>query len=332
MLKRAVKSVINQFVALSGPQRWPGIEPRIWVLMYHRILPHAEAEKQHEEPGMYVSPATFEKHITWMLDYMTPVALSDWVYRVSQSKPLPQRSVAITFDDGWRDNYTHAYPILKKHNIPFTIFAVSGMIGSTKSFWPNQLSQLLSNQESNSDWPAGLEWLAEISSLKPGEVRTTEDISQVIQDCKQLSDRDIYRYLERAHAEEAENRESRTMLDWGELLEMQNSELLEVGCHTENHVRLLETLPKETIETEILNGKLLLEEKLNREVGLFCYPNGDISKKAHNVVVDNYQAAVTTQKGINNTTQNKFYLKRIGMHEDVSNSRTSFLARLSGWL
>ena len=280
---------------------------------------------------MYVTPESFEKHIGWLGDFITPVRLSTWIDRLAQGEPLPRRSVAITFDDGWHDNYTHAYPILKKHNIPATIFAVSGMIGTTRTFWPNRLSQLLSNQKFHTNWASGLEWLAEISPLKPHQLRSAEALSQVIHACKQLPDADIYGHLDAIQKEGIEGGDERTMLNWNEIAEMQNSGLVDIGCHTENHSRLLDTLSPELTEHEILSSKRALEERLNKTVDLFCYPNGDISPHAAKIVSSHYRAAVTTQTGINAIEQNLFELKRIGMHEDVSNSRSAFLARLSGW-
>ena len=331
MLKSVAKSIVNRFSALAGPQRWPLPQPRLWVLMYHRVLPRVEALAQREEPGMYVTPETFDLHLCTLVDGMTPVSLSDWVQRRADKQPLPHRAVAITFDDGWRDNYTHAWPVLKKYSVPATIFAVSGMIGTKRTFWPNRLMQLLSERNNIGEWPSGLEWLTDVSPVKPEQLTTPEALSDLVQACKRFSDIEMYKRLDALPETTTAASPMRTMLDWDEIREMQASGLVEIGSHTENHCRLLESLDAEIAGHEILASKRTLEDRLGGTVQSFCYPNGDVSALAARLVGENYRLAVTTQRGINGAKQDPYRLKRIGLHEDVANTRTAFLARLSGW-
>jgi len=262
---------------------------------------------------------------------MTPVSLSDWVQRRADNQPLPQRAVAITFDDGWRDNYTHAWPVLEKYSVPATVFAVSGMIGTVRTFWPNRLMQLLSERNNIGEWPSGLEWLEDISPVKPEQLTTPEALSDLVQACKRFTDIEMYKRLDALPQPAGSTGTVRTMLDWDEIERMQASGLVEIGSHTENHCRLLDSLAPETAEHEILASKRMLEERLGRRVRSFCYPNGDVSAHAAKLVTAHYRLAVTTQRGINGPRQNAYRLKRIGLHEDVANTRTAFLARLSGW-
>ncbi len=323
--------MLNRISALAGPQRWPLSQPRLWILMYHRVLPRAEALAQREEPGMYVTPETFDLHMRTLGEWMTPVSLSDWVRRRADNQSLPRRAVAITFDDGWRDNYTHAWPVLEKYSVPATIFAVSGMIGTARMFWPNRLMQLLAAREDKRQWPAGLEWLAEIAPMKPEQLTTPETLSELVQACKQFPDIELYKRLEAAPATTAAASAAQTMLNWEQIEQMQASGLVEIGSHTENHCRLLESLAPEKAEHEILASKRMLEERLGKSVQSFCYPNGDVSAHAAQLVTAHYRLAVTTQRGINGPNQDPYRLKRIGLHEDIANTRTAFAARLSGW-
>lgn len=299
--------------------------------MYHRVLPHTEAQEQQEEPGMYVTPETFALHIHCLKEIMTPISLSDWLARRSRGEALPTRAAAITFDDGWRDNYTHAWPMLNKYRIPATIFAVSSLIGTQRAFWPNRLMQLLAQHKGTTNWPPGLEWLAEISPVQPQQLTTPEAFSELVQACKQFPDTELYRRLDAVPENSAIITPARTMLDWDEIAEMRASGLVEIGCHTENHLRLLESLSLETTRHEILASKQALEDRLQQPVNLFCYPNGFVSPLAAEIVSANYAGAVTTERGINRSDNNAFELKRIGLHEDASNTRTAFMARLSGW-
>jgi len=91
------------------------------ILMYHRVVPD-DADVSGIEPGMYVRATTFARHIGWLKERWQVRTLGE-VLRAAPSqgeRPL----VAITFDDGWRDNLTVAWPILKAHGVAATIFLV----------------------------------------------------------------------------------------------------------------------------------------------------------------------------------------------------------------
>ena len=74
---------------------------------------------------------------------MYPVSVYDLVRCIMNKKELPLNAVAITFDDGYEDNYRKAYPILKKYNIPATIFLTTGYIGTSKIFWWDMLGEII---------------------------------------------------------------------------------------------------------------------------------------------------------------------------------------------
>ena len=69
-----------------------------------------------------------------------------------------------------------------------------------------------------------------------------------------------------------------------------------------------------------------------QEIDLFCYPNGETSSAAIDWVRRYYLGAVTIRSGWHTTADDPFLVRRIMLHEDVSRTRESFLARLSGWL
>ena len=95
------------------------------ILMYHYI--------NNEEPlrsRLGVSPESFERQMRFLRERnYNVVSLEELADLIKNKKKMPPKTVAITFDDGYLDNYTHAYPVLKKYNIPAAIFVVINRIG-----------------------------------------------------------------------------------------------------------------------------------------------------------------------------------------------------------
>lgn len=95
------------------------------ILMYHYI--------NDEEPlksKLGVSPSSFEKQMRFLRRHnYNIITLEELVNLIAGENKIPRKTVAITFDDGYLDNYTNAYPVLKKYNIPATIFVVINRIG-----------------------------------------------------------------------------------------------------------------------------------------------------------------------------------------------------------
>jgi hypothetical protein len=109
------------------------------IFTYHRVLPTAEANRLGVEPGMFVSPETFARHAQWLADEFAVVPLGDLITSLNQGKALPARACAITFDDGWLDNYTYAWPVLSQFGLPATIFLVAGRVGTEGGFWTDEI-------------------------------------------------------------------------------------------------------------------------------------------------------------------------------------------------
>ena len=337
--KTVIKRSLQHLAASFGPHTRAGKQPQLLILMYHRILPQDDSRAQLEEPGMIVSPDTFKLHLTILQQYFTLVNLSDWIQKQKDGSKLPPKACAITFDDGWADNYEYAYPILKELNIPATIYLVSDMIGTNKMFWPERLARLIVTISSNypQHWSSPhLSWLQnnpnnyQFCDTPPSR----EQLSALIAEAKSLSDQEVHDRITQIENQLQINIEehSPSLLDWRQVDEMVNSGLIEAGSHTRHHVRLDNLASEKILRDEIIDSKLTIEKHTGQSVKTFCFPNGDFCPQALELVHQNYLSAVSTQSGWNTVSADIHLMKRIGMHQDISKDRTSFLARLSGWM
>lgn len=339
--KHKIKRLLQRALSSVGPERFQNRnDNNLLILMYHRVLPADHPDRRLEQPGMFVSPETFDMHMQILQARFELVKLADWIKRARAGKPLPKFACALTFDDGWRDNYDYAYPILMKYGIPATIFVVSGFVGTRYSFWPNRLARLFGylvpeEQKKLLRNPAG-NWLKKIDPgfffpAGPGMAGQAQ-LDRLVEKCKALAEDELLQKLDRLESiTKAGNQTGEAdMMDWVRLNTMQASGLIDIGSHTCRHRRLLSSLPPAVMRAEIEASKVEIESRLNISVEAFCYPNGDYTDEAVGHVRRNYAFACTTGSGWNTPKSDFFRLKRIGVHEDVSSDRHAFLARLSG--
>jgi peptidoglycan/xylan/chitin deacetylase (PgdA/CDA1 family) len=337
-IKSFVKPILVSLASQFGPHARNTQHEKLWILMYHRILPQNDNRFLQEEPGMLVQPDTFAMHIKELKREFELMFLGDWVSAKLKGESLPKKTCVITFDDGWLDNYEYAFPALKAESAPATLFAVTEKIGTDFQFWPNIVSVLLLSGAANalSQHPQFHFLNAELKDLNRKNDKNIRDkIAAIIFRLKQLSDAAIYTALDEINWRSLCPAElPHALMNWDQLKAMKESGLVEIGSHTCNHKRLTPALSSTELEHEIVESKHQLQKQLNTPIDLFCFPNGDYSAEALGLVKHNYKAAVTTRRGINiDKNSSGFYeLTRIGMHDEVSHSRNLFRSRLSQWL
>lgn len=110
------------------------LEPGIPVYMYHCIA----EEPREGDPELYVTPKSFEDHLLFLKEKGYTTIFANEIQEASgYDKP-----VVITLDDGYEDNYTEAFPILKKLNMKATIFVVGSYIGTGEYLKPEQIKEM----------------------------------------------------------------------------------------------------------------------------------------------------------------------------------------------
>jgi peptidoglycan/xylan/chitin deacetylase (PgdA/CDA1 family) len=338
-LKRGIKRGLQITISAAGPHRWAWRRRELVVLMYHRILPRDDARFALEQPGMVVTPETFASHLEWIKRHFEPVKLGDWLTgRGAGSGRRP--ALAITFDDGWRDNHEFAWPLLRAAGVPATLFAVTDFIGTCRDFWPGRLQRLLEQprdaERAEASAPESLDWLCQASgeSALLGSAWSADGVDRLIDHLKAFPDGEIevrVAALEQALGLPPEL-PAPVLLDWSQVNEMVADGTLEVGSHTCHHRRLIPALDSAEMEAEIVDSKARIRERVGMEPAVFCYPNGDRTPAAEALVREHYRGACLVQKGWNRPDSNPYALRRVAVHEDVSRDKAAFLARATALL
>lgn len=300
--------VANRFLErLYKNKSGPGsrLSRRFQILIYHKISPetHPFFEPTH--------PAIFEQHVQFLKGCYTVMPLSEVVER-SQRGDVPERAVAITFDDGYRDNYEFAFPILKKYQLPATIFVATGVIETGETLWHDRIFDAFrfATVKRTRLNTAGLHEL--VLDSAEGRLRS---LMPVINKARTL-----YGEAQRRFVEEIEEKcrpdplpESKErMLGWAQIREMHTAGI-EFGSHTVTHP-ILSRIPRDELLKEIGQSKRQLSEKLGAAVSLFAYPNGraaDYNDEVKTALREcGYLCAVTTERGFNPAFADPFELKR----------------------
>ncbi|MBI3617132.1 MAG: polysaccharide deacetylase family protein [Candidatus Omnitrophica bacterium] len=139
MKKRIWLSVLAAAVVIAGGISWLASRHYVVpIMMYHHVN-NVDPKRQDT-----VSPERFEWHMAYLKKHHFRVlSLSTLVQIIKQGKPLPRKSVVITFDDGYADNYQYAFPILKKYGFPAAIFVITDVISAGEFLTTAQMKEML---------------------------------------------------------------------------------------------------------------------------------------------------------------------------------------------
>lgn len=339
-LKFTIRRVVAGAFYASSLYRWRH-QGKVVVLTYHRVLTADEVSDQCVQPGMYVLDDVFARHMRFVKDNFTVLSLSELLNLWQKDRWDTQaRYCVITFDDGWLDNYRHAYPILKRLNIPATIFLPTDYVGSDEWFWPDQLSFLLkvvvdryAKAESTKNVESVLSYFlnGDVPSLIESPTRPELVTDRIIERCKHLP---IEKIRELVAGLAGELRVSlpkkRVIVNWDEVREM-SRDGVSFGSHSCSH-RIMTTITPDQVSDELERSRRVLLEQGVNYVPVFCYPNGNSDLRIqHQVQACGYEAAVGVRTGVEGRTpENRYAIRRVGIHNDVTETLPLFSFRLLG--
>ena len=285
--------------------RTPQVFP-FGVLLYHRV--NSDADPYF--PG--VSTEVFDAQMDYLARNYRVLSLTEILKRIGDGSGIEPYTIAITFDDGYRDNLTHAHPILKKYRLPATLFVATGYIETNRMIWNDRVSWAFKHTSRK-------EFTLEIANRRlTYSLRSVRErigsLNLVLETLKAISDSEKSRIADAIVAElNSDGAEpTRLMLSWGELRQMVE-EGWDVGSHTVNHV-ILTRVNAEIVQDELGESKEILERELQLQISLFAYPNGkppdfDLSTKDL-IRQAGYRAAVTTMGGLNDVSTDPFEMRR----------------------
>jgi peptidoglycan/xylan/chitin deacetylase (PgdA/CDA1 family) len=298
--RRFLRCLWATLLAMSGLLRWARYRLRktgaVLPLMFHRILSDADCSRTQSLPAIVLRERTFRELVAYVVRSYEPIDLQTWQPGVF-SRKLP---VAFTFDDGWIDTYTVAFPIACQHHIPFIVFVCPGLLDQDTPFWPERVLSLTHAMN-----PA----------METGEAEELiEGLKRVSSVCRQQYLTDLGKRSPKDFQTVESIGPDRTV-SWTAILEMAARGIC-IGSHTQTH-QIVTMLSTDAARQELRESKAAIEGAFSKSCDTFAYPNGDCSSETRKLLVEaGYRLAFTTMCGAWTPNSDPLAIPRVNVCED----------------
>lgn len=294
---------------------WHYPRPTALVLMYHRV-----AQPATDSWNLAVSPAHFAQQLHVLRRLGTVISAAELAERLHQGT-LKRRSIAITFDDGYLDNYLVAQPLLTQYQLPATFFIVSEHVGLNQEFWWDELAGIVLESE---QLPPALALTLPDGSRFEATVGTEQHLTPALRQQHQQwrateqtppTQRAalFYQLWQRlrpllAPAQQACLRQLRAWAGWppgtrpayqtvslSQLRAWRQAPLVTIGAHTASHPALA-SHPAPQQQAELAAGRQALHQALGQPPALVAYPYGSYTPETARLAAQlGFEAAFTTE-------------------------------------
>jgi peptidoglycan/xylan/chitin deacetylase (PgdA/CDA1 family) len=270
------------------------------ILMFHRILPADSRPRIGGHAKLEITPEALEQTIRYFARRRYNIYSPDELHHfLTGPKKADKPFVLFTFDDGYVDNLTHAYPIFKKHNIPFTVNVSTCFPERTAIIWWYLLEDLILTREQL--------WFEHEGKIYDFDCKTSE--------AKTITYAATRRLFKFANVQERQKltqsvlltnnvdiqkKADEVALTWDEIKQLASDPLVTIGAHTVNHY-VLSSLSAEEVRYEIVESRRSLEAQLEKQVDHFAYPFGnrrEAEAREFNIAAPcGFKTAMTTRTG-----------------------------------
>ena len=300
-LKSAIAPLLHRLGHAAGTSLTRAKEFRVArIITFHAV-------------GVRTCPTdAFTAQLEYLKQNFRVVPLAELVKALRNRQADIAHWIALTFDDGTRNNGTIAALILKRLGLPATFFICPGLVGRSGWLWNQEARERLRSL------PA-----PEFTALADSFGRTGENFDRVVQWMKTLP-LHSRTHIERVIRDATPNfrpsdaqRQEFDLMNWAELKALDPA-LITLGAHSTNHPILANCTATE-LAHEVVACRTLLENELSRPVEYFCYPNGDFNAQVAELTRVTYTAAVTTRPGFIKTDADYHQLPRLNCCASLPN-------------
>jgi len=273
----------------------------------------------------HIQKSNFRKQLIFLkkkgYNFLTMSELIDLL----KSKKKIKKMVVLTFDDGYKNIVTNAYPIMKEFNAKGCFYLVSGLIDSNELLWTDYVETVIRNSGIGK-----FEFIFEGKKIyyTLEDKKSYEDtILDIKKKLRTLPDTERVNHLKQFNDKEATVFPNEFIFAKWKDIQSLDKRILEIGSHTKNHPNLTKLSSSEEFETEIKSSKAEIEKMVGYEIKHFCYPAGEYNNDIiKNVKECGYKSAVTIIHGFNDERTDLFHLKRT----EITENFLEFKSKVSG--
>jgi peptidoglycan/xylan/chitin deacetylase (PgdA/CDA1 family) len=294
----------------TGPRlRWR--KTVLTILVYHRV-------NDERDPFFPATPVdVFAGQMAYLASRFNVCRLDDALEGLRAGR-LPGRALVITFDDGYRDNYLNAFPVLARLGLPATILLATGVIGSDRVLWHDRVFAAFreTRREALEGFvpDGGRLPLGTLAERLAAQREVLRHLWRVPDDRRTA---EIDRLVERLGTADRTSIPG-LMLSWDEVRVM-HAGGIGFGAHTVSHP-VLSMVPRARAVEEIRHSKETIECVLGAPVRAFAYPvgrRGDFTDETKQFLRETgYACALSTLPGVNGSEQDPFELRRLSPWDD----------------
>lgn len=284
--RRLVKTSFATLLYRTGTDRLAGrlqSDPRVpLVIGYHRVVEDFASASARTIPAMLTSRRMLERHLDWLGRRYHFVSLDELGARLASGGTFRRPVVAITFDDGYRDVYEHAFPVLRSRGIPAAVFVATDFVANGAPLTHDRLYVLMAaalgadRVHPRLRAALGPEPLVVPAGAR-ARARTAAHLTSVI--LGRLNRAALDRLVAALEAELGVSGEVTSMgapLTWPMLREMQRGGFT-IGCHTHTHTVLPTESPRQAL-AEVRRSRETIEAAIDAKVTHFAYPDGRFNR------------------------------------------------------
>jgi len=305
--------------------------PHVLVLAYHRVTPDAGMDAV-DYPAMHVSTRSFAAQLRALRQFYDIVPLGDLTAILSGTTPLRRHVAAVTFDDGYRDNFRDAFPILAQENIPATFFLSLGFVDGREPFWFDRVAAAAhawdakpqARDAARADLPAGL-----VGAFAADAPRV-ERLRRAVAFLKTLPDAERTAVVDRLTQLDATVDCTSEPMHWDEVRALRDAGM-GIGAHGTQHA-ILTRMESTASSRDIATSVERIGARLGMQVVGFAYPNGDADARVAAQAADaGVQLAFTMQPENPRPGADRLRIGRRNVCEDTSRSAWRHFSRAYFW-
>lgn len=317
LLSDAVKRALYLSGLLGLSRRYRSTNTAV-ILRYHSVGSADGGAPIHIDPSLCVPASAFAQQMRFIRDHYTPVPLDQLFETIREERSFPRGAVAITFDDGYRDNYSEALPILQEYGLPATFYITAGCVEARDVLWTSKLRYyFMATRERTLQLRHPTAQVLDLSSQAARQASYAHTVALIKSAGRRRGGDEMFQEVETALKVTNLDPLKDSMLSWQEIREMSRAGM-RIGAHTLTHPNL-PGLPPEAAEAEVVGSKTLIEERITVPVDHFAYPNGRGLSHFNDTVREivrqaGFLTSVTSISGPVHLTDDLFTLRRLGVY------------------